>query len=136
MVVRVKLAVTSGEGRPVGVVALANGGYEFETAELALPVKIAGMLGLRQRIKTAKKEKYFSASGSFTVVRLPRVVKVQVEVEDRNPSPVEADAIMAANLDEVLLSDHLITVLGNVILDPAMGRWRFRDDPPEKVQRT
>jgi len=61
-------------------------------------------------------------------------LEVWVVASDREVGPRQADAIISPIEEEVLISDKLAEELGLVLLAIGSGKWRFADDPPDKVR--
>ena len=128
--VRLRLKPLSGPmaDRAFETPALVNSGYEAESPELLLPLRLAEELGLWPpgRIEIA----YFSTpTGLGGLYLLGEVLEVWAVAADREVGPSEHER-------EVLLSDYLTSSLGIAIEDPRAGLWRFRDEPPERARES
>jgi len=116
--VRVRVEVEYGERR-VTTTALLNTGYESDVPEILIPLSVAEQLGVWPKLpRDATAETYRTASGLMSVYRIPRG-KVRLVLEEGVGSPVEAYIVVAEYVDEVLVSDQLISALGIAIEDPA-----------------
>ena len=131
MAVRVKLSLTpltSPNASAIEAVALVNSGYEAGRVELIVPPRLAEKLGWWPVPSTAIPQAYGSAGGAFHVHRLPGALRVVVEAPHRVGPWVVADAVIAPQENEVLISDALAGPLGLVLLEVAKGLWTFRDE--------
>jgi len=134
MAVRVRLRVEGG-GRVREVVALVNSGYEADTPQLMIPVRLARELGLWPPPPDAREELFDTAGGPIRVWVVRRAAKVKVVTEDAESDPVEADLVISHLADEPLISDVLAGKLGIAVEDFLEGLWRFRWEPKEKARR-
>jgi len=135
MVVRVRLRIVGGGGA-VETSALANSGYEAETLQLLIPIKLAQVLGLWPPKAGIEESEFETAGGPLRVWLAPRACRVSVVVPDAAPPEVEADIVISPLADEVLLSDKLISELGIALEDVGRGLWRFRWESKEKLRRS
>jgi hypothetical protein len=53
---------------------------------------------------------------------------------DREVGPKFVDVMISPTEEEVLISDVLAEEFGIIILAAGSGKWRFIDDPPDKVR--
>jgi hypothetical protein len=128
MALRVKIRVSSGE-KEVLMPALVNSGYETDTSELLVPVKVAEALGLWPETKEAVMERYKVVGGEeVSVVRMKKSARVEILAEERASKPVESDIVVSEGEEEMIISDKLASKLGIVILDIGEGVWCFRDE--------
>lgn len=135
LVVRVRVKL-SRNGREIETSALANSGYESETPQILIPIKLAGQLGFWPPTIDLEESVFESAGGPLRVWIVSKSVKVKVIVEDVETKWVEADLIISPLADEVLLSDKMISELNIALEDPGRGYWRFTWEPKEKVRRS
>jgi len=135
LVVRVRVKL-SRNGREIETSALANSGYESETPQILIPIKLAGQLGFWPPTMDLEESVFESAGGPLRVWIVSKSVKVKVIVEDVETKWVEADLIISPLADEVLLSDKMISELNIALEDPGRGYWRFTWEPKEKVRRS
>jgi hypothetical protein len=63
-------------------------------------------------------------------------LEVWVVAGDRSVGPRVADALISGVEEEVLINDKLVEELGIVIVAAGSGKWRFIDDPVDKVRVT
>ena len=63
-------------------------------------------------------------------------LEVWVLGDDRVVVPVVSDAVISNVELEALINDKLAGALGIMILNPATGEWRFRDDDASVIRRT
>jgi len=135
MVIRVRVRVVR-DNRVVETVALANSGYEAETPQLLVPIRVAELLGLWPPTLEVREAEFETAGGPLRVWIISRGCKVRVVERDVESSEIEADLIISPLADEVLLSDRLISELQIALEDPGKGLWRFRWEPKEKLRRS
>jgi hypothetical protein len=135
LVVRVKVKL-SRNCRNVETNALANSGYESETPQILVPIKLAEQLGFWPPIVDLEESIFESAGGPLRVWIASKSVKVRVIVADVETKDVEADLVISPLADEVLLSDKMISELNIALEDPGRGYWRFTWEPKEKVRRS
>ena len=135
LVVRVRVKL-SRNGRGIETSALANSGYESETPQILVPIKLAEQLGFWPPTIDLEESVFESAGGPLRVWIASKSVKVKVIVADVETKDVEADLIISPLADEVLLSDKMISELNIALEDPGRGYWRFTWEPKEKVRRS
>lgn len=135
MVVRVRLRITR-NSKVVETAALANSGYEAETPQLLIPIKLAQELGLWPPREGFEESEFETAGGPLRVWIVPRACRVCVVAPDATSLEVEVDIVISPIADEVLLSDKLISELGIALEDAGRGLWRFRWEPKEKLRRS
>jgi hypothetical protein len=70
--------------------------------------------------------------GTATVIKSIEKISVQLLIEDRETSSVEATALISDREDEVLISDSLASELKISIEDARDGLWRLRDETLDK----
>jgi len=135
MAVRVKLRIrsrTSGEVAKVS--ALINTGFETESPQLLIPVRLAKQLSLYPPPPTSSVVEIGTAGGPARVFLVRDAVDVWAVAEDREVGPRPADVLISPIEEEALVNDKLTEELGIVLLAPGSGRWRFADDPAERVR--
>ncbi|MET1101739.1 MAG: hypothetical protein ABWW69_04600 [Pyrodictiaceae archaeon] len=135
MAVRVRLRLER-EGRVVETPALANSGYEAETPQLLVPIRLAQVLGLWPPREDVEETEFETAGGPLRVWLAPRACRVSVIAPGAESPEVEADVAISPLADEVLMSDKLISELGIALEDVGKGLWRFRWEPRDKVRRS
>jgi len=116
----------------VRVVALVNSGFEADTPQLLVPMKLAVKLGLYQRLPEARIESYGTSAGPVRMYVLPQALDVWVEEPDAESPVVITDAVISDVEVEVLISDYLAGELGLIGEDFRHGVWRLRTDQPGK----
>lgn len=128
MAVRVRLRLKPRRGgESVETVALINSGFEADTPQLILPVKLAEKLNLlRLALSEGLLETYGTVAGPTRLHLVPQALYVQVVEEDVETEPVLADAVIAEAESEVLVSDYLAGILGIMIDDLRLGFWRLK----------
>jgi len=115
--------------------ALANSGYESETPQLLIPVRLAELLKLWPP-REAEESVFETAGGPLRVWVVSRACKVGVVAPDVEAPEVEADVVISPMADTVLLSDKMISDLQIALEDVGRGLWRFRWEPREKLRRS
>lgn len=135
MVVRVRLRIVR-EDIVVETSALVNSGYEAETPQLLIPIKLAQILGLWPPKTGFEETEYETAGGPLRVWVFPRACRVSVVVEDVTVPEVEADIVVSPIADEVLISDKMTSELQIALEDVGRGLWRFRWEPKDRVRRS
>ena len=133
MRVRLRIVV---DDKVIETSALANSGYEAETPQVLVPIKLAQILGLWPPREGFEETEYETAGGPLRVWIVPRACKVSVVTEDTKSPIVEADVVVSPIADEVLLSDKLISALQLALEDVGSGLWRFRWEPKDKLRRS
>ncbi|MCQ5337622.1 MAG: hypothetical protein NO475_05480 [Candidatus Methanomethylicia archaeon] len=129
---RIKLSKNSKE---IETNALANSGYESETPQILVPIKLAEELGLWPPTINLEESVFESAGGPLRVWIASKSIKVKV-VADIETTWVEADLVISPLADEVLLSDKMISELKIALEDPGRGYWRFTWEPKEKIRKS
>ena len=135
MVVRVRIRIERSE-RVVETSALANSGYEAETPQLLIPIRLAEALGLWPPTGGLEETVYETAGGPLRVWIAPRACRVRVVAEDAESPEVIADVVVSPVADEVLLSDKLISKLQLALEDVGEGLWRFRWEPRDRLRHS
>lgn len=135
MVVRVRLRIVKND-KVIETSALANSGYEAETPQLLIPIKLAQILNLWPPKTSFEETEYETAGGPLRVWISPRTCKVSVIVEGVEAPEVIADIVISPIANEVLISDKMISELQIALEDVGRGLWRFRWEPKEKVRRS
>lgn len=115
--------------------ALANSGYESETPQILVPIKLAEELGLWPPTINLEESVFESAGGPLRVWIASKSIKVKV-VADIETTWVEADLVISPLADEVLLSDKMISELKIALEDPGRGYWRFTWESKEKIRKS
>ncbi|MCQ5341250.1 MAG: hypothetical protein NO483_06075 [Candidatus Methanomethylicia archaeon] len=129
---RIKLSKNNKE---IETNALANSGYESETPQILVPIKLAEELGLWPSTINLEESVFESAGGPLRVWIASKSIKVKV-VADIETTWVEADLVISPLADEVLLSDKMISELKIALEDPGRGYWRFTWEPKEKIRKS
>jgi len=133
--VRVRVELRRGD-KEVETSALANSGYESETPQVLMPIRVAELLSLWPPTKDVEESVFETAGGPLRVWIVPRAVKVKVVVPDVDTQHVDADAVVSPMADEVMLSDKMISELGLALEDVGRGYWRFSWEPKESTRRS
>lgn len=135
MVVRVKIRIVRNE-KVVETSALANSGYETETPQLLIPIRVAQLLGLWPPGGEAEETEFETAGGPLRVWIISRACKVSVLTQDVKSPEIEADIVISPLADEILLSDKMISELQIALEDVGKGLWRFRWESKDKLRRS
>jgi len=135
MVVRVRLRIIR-NSKIIETSALVNSGYEAETPQLLIPIKLAQLLELWPPKDYFEESEFETAGGPLRVWIVPRACKVKVITPDVESPEVEADIVISPLADEVLLCDKIISELQLALEDVGRGLWRFRWEPKEKLRRS
>jgi len=138
MAIRIRVGIRT-RYRPVRearVVALVNSGFEADTPQILIPVRLARELDLYSRIMEARIESYGTVAGPIRMYVLPSSVEVWVDEPDAESPRVVCDTLISDTEVEVLISDYLAGELGIVAEDFRYGYWRLRSDPVEKRRRS
>ncbi len=135
MVVRVRIRIES-EQAAIETIALANSGYESETPQVLIPIRLAQTLGLWPPREGFEESEFETAGGPLRVWIVPRVCKVRVRAGDVESREAEVDAVISPLADEVLLGDKAISELEIALEDAGRGFWRFRWEPSDKLRRS
>ena len=134
MAVRVWIRIRLG-GREALVSALVNSGFEAEEPQLVIPLRLYEVLGMSSdRISI---EDFSTAGGGrASGYRLEDPVDLELVLEDRPPVKAMARVTVLPGETEVIMSDHLASELGIVILDPYRGDWCLFDELGERRRIT
>ncbi|MCC6023735.1 MAG: hypothetical protein LM600_03440 [Thaumarchaeota archaeon] len=135
MAVRVKLrlrARTSGE--IIEASALVNSGFETESPQLLIPIELARRIALYPPPPTSTIIEVGTAGGPSRVFLVREVIEVWVVTDDREVGPKVADILISPIEEEVLMNDKLTEELGIILLATGSGKWRFIDDPADKIR--
>jgi hypothetical protein len=135
MAVRVRLRIKSRVSQQViEVSALVNSGFEAESPQILIPISVAKQISLYPPPITSSIMEVGTAGGPSRVFLVRDALDVWVLTDDREVGPKLSDAIISLIEEEVLISDKLAEELGLVLLAIGSGKWRFFDDPPDKVR--
>ena len=135
MVVRVRLRIER-NGRCIETSALANSGYEAETPQLLIPIRLAEQLDLWPPRGAIEESEFDTAGGPLRVWIFSRACRVTVIAEDANPPIIDVDIVVSPLADEVLMSDKVISELQIALEDVGRGYWRFQWEPKERLRRS
>jgi len=136
--VRIKLRIRSllSASKEVTTVALVNSGFEADTPQLLIPLKLAQELSLHARLLEARIESYGTVGGPVRLYVLPSSVETWVDEEDARSPKVVCDAVISDTEYEVLISDYLAGMLGIMVEDFREGIWKLKADPPHVKRQT
>lgn len=133
MAVRVRVRIRSSESESE-TSALVNTGFETEQPEILLPARLAETLGLYPPEPGSLLEEYSVVGGTTTVIKSSEKIHVQLLIDEKKTSSVEATPLISDREDEALISDYLASLLKIVIEDAKEGLWRLRNETPEEVR--
>lgn len=134
MGVRVKIKIISrSTGKQVITSALVNSGFESDKPQLLIPRKLAEELGLWPPTVTTSME-YKTTAGPVYLITISDELEVYIVTHDKEKGPFVCDAVISTIEDEVLINDQLGELLGIIILGLSSGKWKFIDDPPDKIR--
>jgi hypothetical protein len=137
MAVRVRLKLKSRiSGEVVETVALVNTGFETESPQLLIPLALARRLSLHPPPPTATIAELGTAGGPVRMFIVRDALEVWVVAGDRSVGPRVADALISGVEEEVLINDKLMEELGIVVVAAGSGKWRFIDDPVDRIRVT
>ena len=97
LVVRVRMKLVR-EGREVETSSLANSGYESETPQILIPIKVAELLALWPPTKDIGGSVFETAGGPLRVWIASKAVKVKVVVADTALTPLAMFKLMNSRL--------------------------------------
>jgi hypothetical protein len=131
MAIRVKVRLRTRQ-EPVSelsTVALVNSGFEADSPQILVPIRLAKELGLYGRLIEARVESYGTVAGPVRMYVLPSSVEVWIEEPDAESPRVVCDALISDTEVEALISDYLAGELGIIAEDFRRGFWRLNNDP-------
>jgi hypothetical protein len=135
MAVRVRLRLRSKTSQEtIETSALVNSGFEAESPQLLIPTSLARRLSLYPPPPTSSIIEIGTAGGPVRVFLVRETLQAWVTTGDREVGPKLVDVLISPTEEEVLISDVLAEEFGIVILAAGSGKWRFIDDPPDKVR--
>jgi len=114
--------------------ALINTGFETDGPQLLIPTRLASRLALYPPPPTSSIIEVGTAGGPSKVFLVREALDVWAVADDREVGPRLADALISPIEEEVLVNDKLTEELGIILLAAGSGRWRFVDDPADKVR--
>ncbi|RLF24993.1 MAG: hypothetical protein DRM97_02675 [Thermoprotei archaeon] len=134
MACRVKIKLKRGD-KIIETIALLNSGFESDEPDIIVPTSIAEELDLwpPRPSSTIVLE---TGGGETANPYYPDSAELELVLEDREPKKLRVNIIVNPYVDEVALSDYVISQLGIVLLDFKEGIWRLKDDPPDKMRRS
>jgi hypothetical protein len=135
MAVRVRLRLRSKTSQEtIETSALVNSGFEAESPQLLIPIPLARQLSLYPPPPTSSVIEVGTAGGPVRVFLVREALQAWVVTGDREVGPKFVDVMISPTEEEVLISDVLAEEFGIIILAAGSGKWRFIDDPPDKVR--
>jgi hypothetical protein len=135
MAVRVKLRLKSKfSGETIEVSALINSGFETESPQLLIPMQLARRVTLYPPPPSSSIIDVGTAGGPAKVLLVREALEVWAVTDDREVGPKLIDVLISPIEEEVLVNDKLTEELGIILLATGSGKWRFTDDPPDKIR--
>ncbi|MFP3238512.1 MAG: hypothetical protein RXQ00_04835 [Caldivirga sp.] len=135
MAVRVRLRLRSKTSQEtIETSALVNSGFEAESPQLLIPIPLARQLSLYPPPPTSSVIEVGTAGGPVRVFLVREALQAWVVTGDREVGPKLVDVMISPTEEEVLISDVLAEEFGIVLLAIGSGKWRFIDDPLDKVR--
>jgi hypothetical protein len=135
MAVRVRLRLRSKTSQEtIETSALVNSGFEAESPQLLIPTSLARQLSLYPPPPTSSVIEVGTAGGPVRVFLVREALQAWVVTGDREVGPKLVDVMISPTEEEVLISDVLAEEFGIVLLAIGSGKWRFIDDPLDKVR--
>ncbi len=135
MAVRVRLRLRSKTSQEtIETSALVNSGFEAESPQLLIPIPLARQLSLYPPPLTSSVIEVGTAGGPVRVFLVREALQAWVVTGDREVGPKLVDVMISPTEEEVLISDVLAEEFGIVLLAIGSGKWRFIDDPLDKVR--
>jgi hypothetical protein len=135
MAVRVRLRLRSrASQQAIEVSALVNSGFEAESPQVLIPTSLARRLSLYPPPATSSIVEVGTPGGPTRVFLVRDALDVWVVTDDREVGPRQADVMLSPMEEEALISDKLAEELGLVLLAIGSGKWRFADDPLDRVR--
>jgi len=135
MAVRVRLRLRSKTSQEtIETSALVNSGFEAESPQLLIPIPLARQLSLYPPPPTSSVIEVGTAGGPVRVFLVREALQAWVVTGDREVGPKFVDVMISPTEEEVLISDVLAEEFGIVLLAIGSGKWRFIDDPLDKVR--
>ncbi len=135
MAVRVRLRLRSKTSQEtIETSALVNSGFEAESPQLLIPIPLARQLSLYPPPPTSSIIEVGTAGGPVRVFLVREALQAWVVTGDREVGPKLVDVMISPTEEEVLISDVLAEEFGIVLLAIGSGKWRFIDDPLDKVR--
>ena len=137
MAVRIKLRLRArASGGAIEVSALINSGFETDSPQLLIPMRLARRLALYPPPITSSIIEIGTAGGPSKVFLIREALEVWAITDDREVGPKLVDVLISPIEEEVLVNDKLTEELGIILLATGSGKWRFVDDPADKVRHS
>jgi hypothetical protein len=135
MAVRIKLRLRArASGETIEVSALINSGFETDSPQLLIPTGLARRLALYPPPITSSIIEVGTAGGPSRVFLIREALEVWAITDDREVGPKLVDVLISPIEEEVLVNDKLTEELGIILLATGSGKWRFVDDPADKIR--
>jgi len=137
MAVRIKLRLRArASGEAIEVSALINSGFETDSPQLLIPMGLARRLAIYPPPITSSIIEVGTAGGPSKVFLVREALEVWAITDDREIGPKLVDVLISPIEEEVLVNDKLTEELGIILLATGSGKWRFVDDPADKVRHS
>ena len=125
----IKIAYSS---KTVEVSAIAYTAYETDEPEILVPLSFAfKQFGVSEG--SGKALTYNTAGGEAKFFRFDNA-NICVITDDSKSVVINAALLASEIQEEVILNDQLVGNLGIDLVNVAEGKWRFSDDPYEKLR--
>ena len=135
MVVRLRIRIIA-KDKEAEAIALVNSGYEADTPQLLIPVKLARELSYWPPPEDSIETIFDTAGGPLRVWVIRDAADMKVVCRDVESDIVKVDIVISQLADEPLISDKLAGELKLVVEDFAEGLWRFRWEKPGKLRES
>ena len=132
MAVRLQIEITH-SSNAVKVSAIANAGYETDECEILVPLPFAkNNMGLS--LEKGREVTYIAADKKEIKFYQMGRVKIRVITGDKKSQYVKAELLISKHEEQIILNDKLVEKLGIDLVKVGQGKWRFSDDPYEKLR--
>ncbi len=108
--------------------ALLNSGFETDSPDVAVPVRVARALGLWPPSRMGELITLDTGGGEAEAYLFEGAAELELVLEDRRIKPILVNVIVNPSIGEILLSDYVASELGIVLLDFKRGLWRLNDE--------
>jgi len=120
MAVRIKLRLRArASGGAIEVSALINSGFETDSPQLLIPMRLARRLALYPPPITSSIIEIGTAGGPSRVFLIREALEVWAITDDREVGPKLVDVLISPIEEEVLVNDKLTEELGIILLPRA-----------------
>jgi len=99
-----------------------------------IPTSLARHISLYLPPPTSNIIEVGTAGGPSRVFLIREALEVWAVTDDREARPKRADVMISPIEEEVLINDKLTEELCIILIATGSGKWKFADDPPEKIR--